>query len=42
MVLVEAIKDGKTGGLRFMEPLTVYDAQGHYTPEVEALLYGRA
>ncbi|BAN06931.1 tRNA1(Val) (adenine(37)-N6)-methyltransferase [Levilactobacillus brevis] len=42
MVLVEAIKDGKTGGLRFMEPLTVYDAQGHYTPEVEVLLYGRA
>ncbi|MCH4123215.1 MAG: tRNA1(Val) (adenine(37)-N6)-methyltransferase [Levilactobacillus sp.] len=40
MVLVEAIKDGKPGGVRFPAPLTVYDAQGHYTPEVEALLYG--
>lgn len=41
MVLVEAIKDGKPGGVRFPAPITVYDAQGNYTPEVEALLYGR-
>lgn len=41
MVLVEAIKDGKSGGLRFLAPLTVYDAQGQYTPELEALLYGQ-
>lgn len=40
MVLVEAIKDGKPGGLRFLAPLTVYDQQGDYTPEVKALLYG--
>lgn len=41
MVLVEAIKDGKPGGLRFLAPLTVYDHQGTYTPEVKALLYGK-
>ncbi|NLR10091.1 MULTISPECIES: tRNA1(Val) (adenine(37)-N6)-methyltransferase [unclassified Levilactobacillus] len=41
MVLVEAIKDGKPGGLRFLAPLTVYDQRGDYTPEVKALLYGR-
>jgi len=40
MVLVEAIKDGKPGGLRFLAPLTVYDAQGQYSPEVGHLLYG--
>lgn len=40
MVLVEAIKDGKPGGLRFLAPLTVYDQRGDYTPEVKALLYG--
>jgi len=40
MVLVEAIKDGKPGGLRFLAPLTVYDQAGDYTPEVKALLYG--
>ncbi|MDT6980453.1 tRNA1(Val) (adenine(37)-N6)-methyltransferase [Levilactobacillus zymae] len=40
MVLVEAIKDGKPGGQRFLAPLTVYDATGHYTAEVGRLLYG--
>lgn len=40
MVLVEAIKDGKAGGLRFLDPLIVYDRQGEYSPEVKALLYG--
>jgi len=40
MVLVEAIKDGKPGGLRFLDPLIVYDGHGEYSPEVKALLYG--
>ncbi|WP_367294857.1 tRNA1(Val) (adenine(37)-N6)-methyltransferase [Levilactobacillus yonginensis] len=40
MVLVEAIKDGNPGGVRFPAPITVYDARGQYTPEVGALLYG--
>ncbi|WP_304053673.1 tRNA1(Val) (adenine(37)-N6)-methyltransferase [Levilactobacillus namurensis] len=40
MVLVEAIKDGKPGGLRFPAPLTVYDATGNYQAEVKRLLYG--
>ncbi|KRN02775.1 O-methyltransferase [Levilactobacillus senmaizukei DSM 21775 = NBRC 103853] len=41
MVLVEAIKDGRPGGMRFLAPLTVYNQQGDYSSEVEALLYGR-
>ncbi|WP_373301319.1 tRNA1(Val) (adenine(37)-N6)-methyltransferase [Levilactobacillus andaensis] len=40
MVLVEAIKDGKPGGLRFPAPLVVYDENGEYSAEVGALLYG--
>lgn len=40
MVLVEAIKDGHPGGQRFLAPLTVYNANGDYTAEVQALLYG--
>ncbi|MFC6274672.1 tRNA1(Val) (adenine(37)-N6)-methyltransferase [Levilactobacillus tangyuanensis] len=40
MVLVEAIKDGHSGGMRFLSPLTVYDQKGAYSAEVEALLYG--
>lgn len=39
MVLVEAIKDGKSGGLRFLAPLLVYTAAGEYTAEVGRLLY---
>ncbi|WP_125547049.1 tRNA1(Val) (adenine(37)-N6)-methyltransferase [Levilactobacillus lindianensis] len=42
MVLVEAIKDGKPGGLRFLAPLMVYDQAGKYTAEVQALLYGHS
>lgn len=40
MVLVEAIKDGKPGGQRFLAPLTVYDTTGKYGTEVRRLLYG--
>ncbi|WP_125572799.1 tRNA1(Val) (adenine(37)-N6)-methyltransferase [Levilactobacillus huananensis] len=42
MVLVEAIKDGKPGGIRFLSPLMVYDQAGKYTAEVQALLYGQS
>ncbi|PWG01106.1 SAM-dependent methyltransferase [Levilactobacillus bambusae] len=40
MVLVEAIKDGQPDGLRVMPPMTVYDEQGEYLPEVGAILFG--
>lgn len=40
MVLIEAIKDGRPGGLRFMPSITVYDAQDDYLPEVRKILYG--
>ncbi len=41
MVLIEAIKDGKDGGLRFCEPLTVYDQEGNYQPLIKEILYGK-
>ncbi|MFD0897383.1 tRNA1(Val) (adenine(37)-N6)-methyltransferase [Loigolactobacillus binensis] len=40
MVLIELIKDGRPGGQRFLPPLTVYDQNNHYLPEVRRLLYG--
>ncbi len=40
MVLVEAIKDGKPGGLRFLPPLFVYGDDGEYTEEVRKIIYG--
>ena len=42
MVLVEAIKDGRKGGLRFLPPITVYQANDEYTPEMRGILYGTA
>lgn len=40
MVLIEAIKDGRPGGLRFVPPVVVYDEQDQYLPEVRRILYG--
>lgn len=40
MVLIELIKDGRPGGQRFLPPLTVYDQNNQYLPEVRRLLYG--
>lgn len=40
MVLVEAIKDGKPGGVRFLEPLVVYGPDGNYTPAIRKMIYG--
>ncbi|QBO35334.1 tRNA1(Val) (adenine(37)-N6)-methyltransferase [Periweissella cryptocerci] len=40
MVLVEAIKDGRPGGVRYLEPLIVYNADGSYTKHVHEALYG--
>ncbi|WP_242361155.1 tRNA1(Val) (adenine(37)-N6)-methyltransferase [Limosilactobacillus antri] len=41
MVLIEAIKDGKPGGLKVVPPLIVNDEAGNYRPEVRKLLYGK-
>lgn len=40
IVLIEAIKNGKSGGVRVLDPLTVYDIDGHYTPMIKQVLYG--
>ena len=40
MVLVEAIKDGRDGGVRFLPPIVVYEEQ-NYTPMVRKILYGK-
>ncbi|PIO81985.1 SAM-dependent methyltransferase [Pediococcus damnosus] len=40
MVLIEAIKDGRKGGMRFVEPLYTYEGK-EYSTEVKGLLYGR-
>ncbi|CAH0417027.1 tRNA1(Val) (adenine(37)-N6)-methyltransferase [Periweissella fabaria] len=40
MVLIEAIKNGKSGGVRVLEPIVVYDQDGQYTPMVHQVLYG--
>ena len=41
MVLIEAIKDGKPGGIRFMEPLIVYENNDQYTKVIRDILYGK-
>lgn len=39
MVVIEAIKDGKPGGLKVNAPLIVHQGQG-YSPAVKEMLYG--
>lgn len=38
-VLIEGIKDGKPD-LKVLPPVTVYQENGSYTPEIEVILYG--
>lgn len=40
MVLIEAIKNGSTNGLKVLQPLTVYDENGQYTKKIHEALYG--
>lgn len=40
MLLIEAIKDGKSGGVRFLEPIVVYKDNGEYTTKMQGILYG--
>ncbi|MFC4760607.1 tRNA1(Val) (adenine(37)-N6)-methyltransferase [Fructobacillus durionis] len=40
MVLVEAIKQGRAGGVRVMPPIVAYTADNNYTEQVQEILYG--
>ncbi|WP_278851617.1 tRNA1(Val) (adenine(37)-N6)-methyltransferase [Ligilactobacillus aviarius] len=41
MVLIEAIKDGKSDGLKFLPPVITYTDQNEYTPTIKEILYGK-
>ncbi|BAP85751.1 methyltransferase [Paucilactobacillus hokkaidonensis JCM 18461] len=41
MVLIEFIKDGKSGGIRIVPPLTISKDNNEYGPEMQAMLYGK-
>lgn len=40
MVLIEAIKEGKDGGVRVLAPIVVFDEQNNYLPLVNHILFG--
>ncbi|GFH43065.1 hypothetical protein Hs30E_16160 [Lactococcus hodotermopsidis] len=40
ILLIDAIKDGKTGGEKFLPPLILHHADGTYTDEVGKIYYG--
>lgn len=40
MLLIEAIKDGSTDGLKILRPLYVHKENGDYTDEIRAIYYG--
>lgn len=40
IVLIEALKDGKKGGIHFLPPLITYNEMNEYTAEVKRILYG--
>lgn len=41
MLLIEAVRDGKAD-LKMLQPLHIYNQDGTYTKEAEAIIYGRA
>ena len=41
MVLIEAIKDGKSDGLKFLPPVITYTDQNEYTSTIKEILYGK-
>ena len=41
MILIEAIKDGRPNGIRFMPAIVVYDRSNEYTPLLKEILYGK-
>ena len=42
MVLIEAIKAGRLGGVRIMPPIVAYEQTNEYTKQVQNILYGQA
>lgn len=40
MLLIEAIKDGSTDGLKILPPLFIHQEDGSYTPEIHEIYYG--
>ncbi|MGY3742205.1 tRNA1(Val) (adenine(37)-N6)-methyltransferase [Leuconostoc inhae] len=42
MVLIEAIKAGRSGGVRIMPPIVAYKQTNDYTKQVQNILYGQA
>jgi len=40
MVLIEAIKSGRPGGVRVMPPIVAYEQSNEYTAQVQDILYG--
>ncbi len=41
MILIEAIKDGATDGLKILPPLFVHKENGDYTKEIHEIYYGK-
>lgn len=41
MLLIEAIKDGSTDGLKILSPLIVHKENGDYTDEIHEIYYGK-
>ncbi|MSE07784.1 SAM-dependent methyltransferase, partial [Lactobacillus salivarius] len=41
IVLVQGIKAGKDGGIRYLPPIIVSEDNGKYTNVIEELLYGK-
>ena len=41
MILVEAIKDGRPGGIKFLSPIITYDESQEYSIKVKEMLYGK-
>ena len=40
ILLIDAIKDGKPGGEKFLPPLILHKLDGSYTDEVHQIYYG--
>lgn len=41
LLLIEAIKDGSTDGLKILNPLIVHDDNGNYTKAIEEIYFGK-
>lgn len=41
LLLIDAVKDGRPGGEKFLPPLVVREATGEYSPEINEIYYGK-